>query len=767
VSQGLNTEAQVSPLEPPQKKPQGSWVGRFFASRRFAFILAAIAVASGTATFGLLTGTSSGTGTADSSKVAIFLIIDLIVLLMLVAVIAQRVVAMSVQRRSGMAGSALHVRIVVMFSLVSVTPAILVAVFAALFLNYGINFWFNERVRTAVDASTVVANAYLEEHIKNIGTAVLGMTNTLNRDAPKLVANPPLLAQTLTDLANDSALSEAVIIDGNGVILTRARYSLLTLRANEIPQNAFERANNGEVAILTAPNADQVRALIKLDRYVGAYLLVERFVDVRVLSNMQRVREASQSYLNLQESRGTIEVTFVAIFVVVSLLLLLAAVWIGMILANQLVKPISALIDAAQGVSRGDLSLRVDVDETIGEVGILSESFNEMTEKLAAQQDGLLQMNRELDERRRFTETVLGGVSAGVIGLNNQGLIDLQNPTASLLLGVDLDNAQGRLLSEIVPEMAGVIKQSMDRPDRVARAEITIHKDNVPSQLIVTATGEQLNDDIIGYVVTFDDITELQSAQRKAAWSDVARRIAHEIKNPLTPIQLSAERLKRKYLKQIKDDPETFVMCTETIIRQVEELGRMVDEFSSFSRMPQAVLKPEDLANLCRQSLFLERNRTESETGQGLVQIEGNISNDPYMLNCDAQQISRALTNILKNAVESVTERLENEAHSDEKGLVSLSLTQHDTAQGSRTVISVEDNGTGLPETDMTRLTEPYVTTRDKGTGLGLAIVKKIMEDHGGNLILENKPDGGACVTLSFSPDDSKPIKAAPNKRVK
>lgn len=733
-----------------------SWavLGRFFMSRRFAFILAAASVGAGATTFGLLTDTSNDTGTADSGKIAILLIVDLVVLLMLMAVIAQRIVVMWSQRRSGMAGSALHVRMVVMFSLLAVTPAILVAVFAALFLHFGINFWFNERVRTAVDASQVVANAYLEEHIQNIGTAALGVANTLNRDASTLVASKPLLAQTLTDLAHERALAEAVVVDANSKILARARFSLLQLRLNEIPADAIRRADKGEVAILTAPNADQVRAIVRLDRYVGAYLLVERFIDVRVLSNMQRVHDASKSYLSLEQKRDAIQVTFVAIFAVVALLLLLAAVWIGMTLANQLVRPISKLIVAAQRVSRGDLNARVRVDETIGELGSLSEAFNDMTDKLGVQQDGMLQMNRELDERRRFTETVLGGVSAGVIGLGTDARIDLPNRSASLLLGIDLSLANGRFLAEMVPEMSEVVAQSMARPDRVARAEITVQRDNIPSQLIVTVTAEQLDGDVIGYVVTFDDITELQSAQRKAAWSDVARRIAHEIKNPLTPIQLSAERLKRKYLKQIKDDPETFVMCTETIIRQVEDLGRMVDEFSSFSRMPQAVLKAENLTNLCRQALFLERSRGEGEDGQRTVEVEGTLAEGDITINCDAQQVSRALTNILKNAAESVSERSAGETGESQPGTVHLTLAQHDTPKGTRTVITVQDNGTGLPETDLTRLTEPYVTTRDKGTGLGLAIVKKIMEDHGGNLILENSAQGGALVTLSFPPCD-------------
>ena len=470
-------------------------------------------------------------------------------------------------------------------------------------------------------------------------------------------------------------------------------------------------------------------------------------------SNLDRVREASQSYLNLEQQRGTIQITFVAIFAVVALLLLLAAVWIGMTIANQMARPISRLIEAAQRVSGGDLSQRVAIDETIGEMATLSEAFNDMTSKLGAQQDGLMQMNRQLDERRRFTETVLGGVSAGVIGLDAEGRVDLTNRSAKHLLGVDLDAAQGQHLAKVVAEMSEILAQAMDRPDRVARAEVIIHADDQPRTLIVSATAEHLEADVIGYVVTFDDITELQSAQRTAAWSGVARRIAHEIKNPLTPIQLAAERLKRKYLKQIKDDPETFITCTDTIVRQVEDLGRMVDEFSSFSRLPQAVLKPENLTAICQQAVFLERNRDVAVT------LECTLPEGPVTLNCDAQQISRALTNLLKNATESVEERVNQNKDENVPGWISLTLNEQ--GKDGHISITIEDNGTGLPTADLGRLTEPYVSTRDRGTGLGLAIVKKIMEDHGGDLLLENRPHdehaGGARVTLLF-PHSAAPL---------
>lgn len=740
----------------------GKYLGQLFLSRRFAFVLATLAVGLGVTTFGLFTSSPTGSGASDAQQVLHLLYADLVVLLLLGVIIAQRLVAMWAQRRRGMAGSALHVRLVVMFSLLTVTPAILVAIFAALFLNFGIDSWFSSRVRTAVEASQAVASAYLDEHVHNIRADALAMANDLNREAARLSSSPLQMERALTTQAGVRGLTEALMVGETGQILAQSAYSVLSPELTDISADALARADAGEIIVLAARNTDRVRALVKLDRYVGAYLLVGRFVDVQVLINMERVREASQSYLRLEERSGTIQITFVAIFAVVALLLLMAAVWIGMTIANQMARPISNLIDAAQRVSGGDLSQRVIIDETIGEMATLSEAFNTMTGKLAAQQDGLMQMNRQLDERRRFTETVLGGVSAGVIGLDAQGRVDLSNRSAKHLLGVDLEAAKGQHLSQVVPEMSEILAEAMDRPDRVARTEVPILIDGHQRSLIASTTAEYLDGDVIGYVLTFDDITELQSAQRTAAWSGVARRIAHEIKNPLTPIQLSAERLKRKYLKQITDDPETFVTCTDTIVRQVEELGRMVDEFSSFARMPQAVLKSENLPVLCRQAVFLEKNRDTS------ISVQSDLPDGDILIHCDAQQISRALTNLLKNAAESVEERLSKTngegggegGGEGNPGWIRLRLLAPDGKTGlgkaGGALITIEDNGTGLPEADLGRLTEPYVSTRERGTGLGLAIVKKIMEDHGGELILENRPPdehgGGARVTLLFPP---------------
>jgi two-component system nitrogen regulation sensor histidine kinase NtrY len=362
----------------------------------------------------------------------------------------------------------------------------------------------------------------------------------------------------------------------------------------------------------------------------------------------------------------------------------------------------------------------------------------------------LIEANRQLDERRRFTETVLTGVSAGVIGLDRAGRVYLPNRTASALLGVGLDRLIGEDLADVVPEMAGLLEQVTQRPDRLAQAQVEITGANGTRTLLVRIAAERAENDISGFVVTFDDITELLSAQRKAAWADVARRIAHEIKNPLTPIQLSAERLRRRYLKEIKQDPETFRICTDTIVRHVEDIGRMVDEFSAFARMPAPVLKPEDLAAIVEQTVFLER------TAHPKIQFAVEIAARPVPVTCDARLVGQALLNIIKNAVESIEARIA-ESGANPPGRIAITVEA-----AAPVAVIVEDNGKGLPQQGRERLTEPYVTTRAKGTGLGLAIVKKIMEDHHGELVLADRAEGGARVRLAFAADASFAPRHAP-----
>ena len=471
-----------------------------------------------------------------------------------------------------------------------------------------------------------------------------------------------------------------------------------------------------------------------------------RFIEPRVLAHRDQTHLAAAQYERLEGQRSGFQITFAVIFILVAMLFLAAAISIGIHFAAQLADPISRLVAAAERVRSGDLAARVPEGEKDDELSSLSRAFNRMTYQIQAQQRELIEANRQLDERRRFTETVLTGVSAGVIGLDRVGRIHLPNRTASALLGVDLDLSIGEDLVEVAPEMAGLLDEAARRPDRLAQAQVQIAGSNGTRTLLVRIAAEQDVEEVSGFVVTFDDITELLSAQRKAAWADIARRIAHEIKNPLTPIQLSAERLRRKYLKEVKKDPETFKICTDTIIRHVEDIGRMVDEFSSFARMPAPVLKPEDVTTIVEQVVFLQR------TAHPEIAIELRFAERPLPLRCDARLLGQAVINIVKNAIESIEARIVESGKSP-PGQIRVAVGERD----GEVMVVVEDNGKGLPQRGRERLTEPYVTTRTKGTGLGLAIVKKIMEDHQGELMLEDRDGGGARVWLLF-PSDARAI---------
>ncbi|MEE8394057.1 MAG: PAS domain-containing sensor histidine kinase [Rhodospirillales bacterium] len=721
------------------------WARRARIGRKLSLTLATAAVASGIATLAAMTGASATD--PDPKTVLALLYLDAVLVLMLGIVVTRHLAKVWAERRQGLAGSRLHIRLVMLFSLVAVTPAIMVAVFSALFLNFSIQEWFSDRVRTAIIESNVVAKAYLHEHRQSIRAEALAAANDLNRMAPMLMRNPQRFNQILSTQAALRSLTEALVVDSNGQVLARSQFSM-SLEFDMVPQSVMEKVKGGDIAILTNDQDDRVRAVVRLNRFMDAYLLVGKFVDSRVLEHIDKTEVAVAQYKRLEEKQEGIQITFVMIFVVVTLLLLLAAVWIGMTLATRLVHPISKVIAAAEKIRKGDLDVRVDAMSGTDEISILSRAFNRMTEQLGSQRRGLIEANRQLDERRRFTETVLAGVSAGVIGLDENGCINLPNRSASDLLVTDLEQSIGKKLGEVAPEMAGLVERAVLQPDRLHKEEIKLLREGRYRTLLARIAAEYLEDDIIGYVITFDDITDLQFAQRTAAWADVARRIAHEIKNPLTPIQLSAERLRRKYLKEIKSDPETFSSCTSTIIRQVEDIGRMVDEFSAFARMPQPDMKEENLSEICRQAVFMERTRHPE------IEFEIDLPDEEVYLRCDNRQIVQVYTNLLKNASESINGR-SREADADlAKGHVRLSLSKHVKDNKILITTMIEDNGTGLPLEQRDRLFDPYVTTRKEGTGLGLAIVKKIMEDHNGDLLLEDREEGGAVVSLTFHPPD-------------
>lgn len=704
-------------------------------SRPLTALLTLAAVLSGLGTYLALTGVPP-LG-RDPQTLAFLIYLDGFLILLLLIVVALRLVAIWSARRRGSAGSRIHVRLVWLFGLLAVVPASLIALFSVLFLDLGLESWFSGRVKVAVEESTVVAQAYLEEHQRGIQADALRIARDLSQDAPYFDANPQLLQRALLIQTSLRDITEAIVFERNGPVLARAGLTF-ALEFEAVPAEALRAAENGDVVLLPSEDADRVRALVRLENFLNHYLLVGRSVDPEVLRRLAQVHDAAESYERVESQRSELQTSFAFAFVMVTLLLVMASVWIGLTFATRLTEPISALIAATEQVRAGDLSARVREALTDDELDTLSRAFNRMTAQLATQHAELMEAAKQMDDRRRFTETVLSGVSAGVIGLDAQGRINLPNRSASHLLGMSLEELIGHRLTEVVPELAEPLAAAQAEGwQSNAENEVKIRVGGTQRVFLVRIAQERGAEGVLGYVMTFDDITELQSAQRKAAWADVARRIAHEIKNPLTPIQLSAERLKRKYLKEIQTDPEVFIGCTDTIIRQVDDIGRMVDEFSSFARMPAPVIRTENLSDLVKEAVFLQRNAYKDTN----YSVEGAES--PVQIKCDGRQISQALTNILQNAHDAIEGRKGADLP---EGRIMVTVGE----EAGKVHVTVRDNGKGLPQEERDRLTEPYVTTRAKGTGLGLAIVKKIMEDHGGSIALTDAAGGGAEVRLEF-----------------
>jgi two-component system nitrogen regulation sensor histidine kinase NtrY len=723
-----------------------AWARDVGLGRKLAVGLGIAAIVSGFATYVVLTG-SSPFG-PDPQAVFGLLLVDLVLGLLLGSVVSFRLVRLWLERRRGAAGSRLHTRLVFMFSFMAVAPAIVVAVFSYLFFDLGVQAWFSDRVRTALSDSLVVAKAYTNEHRQLIRADALAMAADLNREASVLIRHPARFKQILIAQAALRNLSEAIVFERSGRVLARSELAF-SMAFELAPDAALEQAESGEVAIVNDDIYDRVRALVRLDHVPNAFLFVGRFVDPKVLGHVARAELAVSEYRRLEGERSGIRINFVLIFAVVALLMLLAAVWFALSFAARLMGPISSLVGAAEQARGGDLSVRVPEGPPDDEIGTLSRAFNRMTTQLLAQRTELVDANQQLDTRRRFTEAVLSGVSAGVIGLDANGRINLPNRSATHLLDTDAEMLAGESLVNAIPEMAGLLMAARSRPSRFAEGDITVARSGRRRTLHCRISAEAQDDNLEGFVVTFDDITELVSAQRTSAWADIARRIAHEIKNPLTPIQLSAERLKRKYQDEISSDPQVFAQCTDTIIRQVGDIGRMIDEFSSFARMPSPNFSVENIRDLVQQALFMQ------QVAHSSIEFVSKLPEGSVELMCDRHQTAQVLTNLLQNAADAINEARLGEAILP-KGRIEVVVADN----GSTVSVEISDNGPGLPVEQRDRLFEPYVTTRTKGTGLGLAIVKKVMEDHSGELFLENSPNGGACARLVFhreareSPDE-------------
>lgn len=730
------------------------WIGRILLGRVFTLVMAAVALGLGLTTFGVMAG---GLNLGVRAELVVGLVVaNVVTLLPLVMVLVVRLVRVWIERRRGNAGARLHVRLVLLFGVVAVTPAIVMAVFATLFFNLGIQAWFNERVRLALHESLQASQGYLEEHRNHIRADAVDLSNDMVNALDLLSRNAPQFGQLLTGQAELRGLAEAVIYEPQTGQVIASTGAMGGLSADPPPAWAIALARSGEVAVF-GEETRRVRALVQMNSRPPFMLLVSRSVDSKILDHMARTEQAVAEFDQLDKNSANFQITYVLIFAVVALLMLSAAVLIGLLLANQIARPIGRLIGAAEQVRAGDLSARVPEIASGDEMADLSRAFNRMTGQLSAQRSELMDAYGQIDARRRFTEAVLSGVSAGVIGLDPYGAIELPNRAASALLGVDLLGEIGMPLVAVVPEFAPLIAQALAAPDRPRTAELEIGPANArrtllvrigadrtdtPLQLSPELTGEldpQLAEDFAptearGFVATFDDITALQAAQRKAAWADVARRIAHEIKNPLTPIQLSAERLKRRFAREITSDPETFIQCADTIVRHVGDIGRMVDEFSAFARMPLPVIKSEDISRITREAMVLQRQAHPD------IAWSTDLPDAGPVVPCDRRQLTQALTNLLQNAADAVAMR--ERGPGDGSGAIHVAISE--TAGQVR--IAVTDDGVGLPQEDRGRLAEPYVTHKAKGTGLGLAIVKKIMEDHGGRLLLEDNPSGPGAV---------------------
>lgn len=761
----------------------GNWYQRLMArvgTLNTAILLIVVALILGFATFVLLAG---GFSFAHRPQVdATVFLLDFIVLMLLGAVVIIRVGRMLAERRSGLAGARLHVRLITLFGIVAVAPAVVIGALAALFFHFGIQIWFSNRVNTALSEARDVAAGYLQEHNDNIRTEAFALANIIitaqndemYRHGVDLMHEPGQLSMMLDVEATERGLSEAALFDPYTNKVT-ASGGLSSLQGKPLvlpPKEKTLLASSQDIAILDRPDEQTVRAIVSLGPTSGLMLVITRPVDAKILEHMRHTDQVVTEYQRLNAHRSAMQVSFVLIFALLGLLVLTVGMLTGLVLANQIARPLGLLILAARRVSEGDLSVRVPEARRVGgaerddEVGTLSRAFNRMTDQLAAQRSELMVAYDQINERRRFTETVLSGVSAGVIGLDGAQVIELPNRAASRLLHRDLQQSVGLPLRESVPEFAQILDAVRQTPDQAHTAEIQIDTDNPgavlgdgPSvgnsgrTLLVRVVGERRQDDVVGYVVTFDDITELQSAQRKAAWADVARRIAHEIKNPLTPIQLSADRLKRRFLREIASDPDTFSQCVDTIVRHVGDIGRMVDEFSAFARMPQPVLRDEDLSRLAREALVLQRSAHPE-----IEYIVAGFPDRGPVVRCDRRLIGQAFTNLLQNAADAIAmngKAVDVSIGEDSRG-DTVAYVGHIVVrlriEGQNAVVSVADDGVGLPQGDRHRLTEPYITHKPKGTGLGLAIVKKIMEDHVGSVQLDDRPDGPGTVATLILP---------------
>ena len=676
------------------------------------------------------------------------LLADVLYVIIIASLVIKRIAIVVAARRAKSAGSRLHLRLTGVFAILALIPTILVAIFAMITINFGLEEWFSSRVSNVVKTSHAAAVAYETEHEEGLRSDAITFASALDaRHSQVSSVNPAILRLWLSEIQPQiqRGFREAYIINSSGKLILRGERSY-EFNFEAPPENFLNMIYQDGIVIIKDWENNEFRAIKSLDSYKDKYLYVSRIVDGSILNLLDETQRTVKQYQQHESNRSMLLFDFAIIYVAFSVLLILAAVWVGLWFAERIAKPVGQLAAAAQRVGSGDLESRVSVKHNDDEISMLGRVFNQMTKQLKGQRNALLDANRTSEEGRRQFNSVLSGVTSGVIGLNVSEEIDFINPAALNMLELNSKSYNGEKLTIVVPEFKDLFSKLKGAQGGVARKEIQVSRDGKLENLLVRMAIRANNKGIVeGYVVTFDDVTDLVNAQRMAAWGDVARRIAHEIKNPLTPIQLSAERLKQKFMPIAAENKDILTQYTDVIVRQTGDLRRIVDEFSQFARMPEPHRKKTNLVKIIEDVVHLQKSR---ENAYAEIIFE---KPEPIFLMIDSTMITQALTNLVKNAGEAIETYINVKKSVNYKPFIAIDVNDSKI----ETVIKITDNGIGLPK-DRSRLFEPYVTTREKGTGLGLSIVKKIIEEHGGKLTLEdapaleNEPKLGTAVTIKI-----------------
>src|SRR6266851_4182158 len=690
-----SADTSVPSFDPSFAESKGGALRRFLGP--FAV---ALALLSAFLTFVVLTGLTPVEPTR--SVVFSFILINAATILLLVGIIVREVWQVVQARRRGRAAARLHVQIVSLFSVIAVLPAVRVSIVANVTIDRGLDRLFSGPTRAAIENSLTIARAYTDEHAQLIRGDILGMANDIARARPLYDQDRGTFVEMLTASAASRNLPGAMLIDKDSKPLETARTGIQQDFVTPDPE-LLSKVNETEPQIAVLPE-NYVAAVIRLRAFDDTFLYVARLLDPRVVAQLKQTQASVAEYAQVESRRLGIQVAFALMFAVIALTILMASVLIGLNFANWLVAPIRRLMGAANIVSTGDLNVQVPVHKSEGDLAQLAETFNKMTQELRTQRDELVNASDLIDSRRRFIEAVLSSASAGIIGVDGSGSVGILNRSAEKLIGHAESETLDHPLSDVLPELDDMMKTAREGTQRLVQGQITILRDGHERNLSVRVSAEQTSQSRDSYI------------------------IAHEIKNPLTPIQLSAERIRRKFGKVITEDKAVFEQCTDTIVRQVDDIRRMVDEFSRFARMPKPVIEGEDVGDTVRQAVFLMR------VGHPDIDIEAEIKDEPMRAQFDRRLISQALTNIIKNATEAI-----EAVPADELGKGRIDVIA--ARENDDIVIDVIDNGIGLPKVSRARLLEPYVTTREKGTGLGLAIVGRVLEDHGGRIELNDAAD--------------------------